>query len=185
MRTVLAVLVLTLMALPASAQSCYQWGNQTTCENGATFNRYGNEPAVVGGNTGVGTGPVGTIIYGNAPPASAQGCYQWGNQAACNNGVTINRYGNETITAGSQPTIGNSTVGATNGNGSAGATTSQNPLAPLSNSPIAGVPNGVTYRVQGNTVYLSDGTTAIIQGNTVTFSNGRTCRGYGTSSVCN
>ena len=176
MRTGLTLLALTLMALPASAQGCYQWGNQTTCDNGATFNRYGNEPPVIGGNTGVGTGPVGTTVYGNAPPASAQGCYQWGNQAACNNGVTINRYGNETITAGNRPTIGS---------GSAGATVSQNPLAPPTSSTIAGVPNGVTYRIQGNMVYLSDGTTGTIQGDTVTFSNGRTCRGYGTSSVCN
>ena len=176
MRTVLAVLVLTLMALPASAQSCYQWGNQTTCDNGATFNRYGNEPAVVGGNTGVGTGSVGTTIYGNAPAVSAQGCYQWGNQAACNNGVTINRYGNETTTPERRPTIGS---------GSAGATVSQNASVPPTTSTIAGVPNGVTYRVQGNTVYLSDGTTATIQGDTTTFSNGRTCRRYGSSSVCN
>jgi hypothetical protein len=176
MRTALTALVLTFMALPASAQSCYQWGNQTTCDNGSTFNRYGNEPAVLGGNTGVGTGPVGTTINGNAPAVSAQGCYQWGNQAACNNGVTINRYGNENVTSGRRPADSNSSVGAT---------TSQNPPAPPSNSVVAGVPNGVTYRVQGNTVYLSDGTTATIQGDTTTFSNGRTCRRYGSSSVCN
>ncbi len=176
MRTALTARVLALTALPASAQGCYQWGNQTTCENGGTFNRYGNENAILSGNPAIGNAPVGTTVYGNAPPASAQGCYQWGNQAACNNGVTINRYGNENATSGNRPTIGS---------GSVGTTTSQNPLAPPANSAIPGVPNGVTYRVQGNTVYLSDGTTGTIQGDTVTFSNGRTCRGYGTSSVCN
>jgi hypothetical protein len=172
MRTALTAVVLTLMPLPSSAQSCYQWGNQTTCDNGATINRYGNENAILG------SGSVGTTTNGSAPPASPQGCYQWGNQAACNNGLTINRYGNENVPSGSRPTDGSSSVGtSTNQNNTPSALNSNN-------GNIAGVPNGVTYRMQGNTLYLSDGTTATIQGDTTTFSNGRTCQRYGSSAVC-
>lgn len=174
MRTALAAAMLLLLpaTLPAAAQNCYQWGNQTTCNSGVTRNHYGNEGASSNGNA-LNNGPVG--VTGN-PSASTQGCYQWGNQTACNNGATRNHYGNESATLGANPL---------DGNGSVGTTTQNSPATANGNASIAGIPNGTAYRVEGNTVYLSDGRTATIQGDTTTFSDGRRCRRSGTSSVCN
>ncbi len=112
-----------------------------------------------------------------ALPASAQSCYEWGNQTSCDNGVTINRYGNQNVITGNS-ILGNGSGVPTHNRYDPGSRSS-------GNGNIAGARSDLTYRVRGNRVFFSDGTTATIQGNMITFSDGRTCRQSGTSRVCN
>jgi hypothetical protein len=138
-RTTAMVLALTLMTLPAAAQSCREWGNQTTCYGGPTVNHYGNSSNPRGGYGAQAPSNPATVSRGNsgatAPafgsgPIAQPGCSEWGNQTTCYGGPTVNHYGNSSNARGgyvpyqppSQPPSG----------GAGGATVSRStPQAPL------------------------------------------------------
>jgi hypothetical protein len=179
-RTTAMVLALTLMTLPAAAQSCREWGNQTTCYGGPTVNHYGNSSNPRGGYGAQAPSNPATVSRGNsgatAPafgsgPIAQPGCSEWGNQTTCYGGPTVNHYGNSSNPRGgyvpyqppSQPPSG----------GAGGATVSRTIPGAFGSGPTA-VPDGTP-------VLLPDGRTATRQGSTTTFSDGRTCQHSGSA----